>query len=326
MKIVRSSGKAPNEKLFHHLAQKDFSSETEMKKYLNTLIGKNLDDLGGNEGKTPLDEAQFLIYDAWEEAESKKRLALANKALEISPDCSDAYNLLAEESASSPKEALDLYQEGVAAGKRVLGEKNFRENKGRFWGMHETRPYMRSLAGKAKTYFEIGDPDQGFAIYYEMLDLNPGDNQGIRYELLARHGDRLEFDAMVALLNRYPNDCEANWVFTIPLLSFQKEGDSLRSKEQLHFAINHNPRVADYLLGRKDLPADIPDQIQLGGDSEAQAYGVKFLSLWNKVNGALEWLEGQEEIFRQKKGAGRLNRNDPCLCGSGRKQKKCCGV
>jgi hypothetical protein len=326
MKIVRSSGKGPTERLFHHMAQKEFSSEAEMKQYLNSLTGRSLDDLEDLEGKTPLDRAQFLIYDAWEEPTPKKRLALAKKALKLSPDCTDAYNLLAEES-TSPSEAYELYAQGYEAGKRVLGENFFSENKGHFWGRHETRPLMRSLGGLAETSFKLGVPAQGFAHGYEMLDLNPGDNQGIRYLLMSRHGEQMEFEAMASLMKRYPNDCGAEWYFTRPLLTFQKEGDTLSSKEQLHFALNENPFVTDYLLERKPFLTDLPDRIELGGESEALCYGVDFLGVWKKVDGALAWLGRQEVIFGQKKvAAGQLKRNDPCVCGSGRKQKKCCGV
>jgi tetratricopeptide (TPR) repeat protein len=327
MKIIRSNSKGPTEKLFHHLAQKEFSSEGEMKSYVNSIMGQSLDDLDVAEGKTPLDQAQFLIYDAWEESKPKKRIALAQKALKISPDCADAYNILAEEAAESPAEVLELYCKGVEAGRRALGETFFIENKGHFWGMHQTRPFMRGMAGKAEILFEIGEPAKGFAVYYEMLDLNPGDNQGVRYLLLSQHGERMEYDAMAGLIKRYSDDASAEWVFTAPLLTFQKEGDTLSSKEPLHKAMGYNLFVADYLLGRSALPDDIPDQIAMGEESEAQSYVDQFLPVWQKVDGALLWLECQEKTYQQMKAvAGKLNRNDPCICGSGRKQKKCCGA
>lgn len=99
--------------------------------------------------RPPLAQAQFLIYDAWEETSTKKRIALAKKALNISRDCADAYNLLAEE-AETPRDALDFYSQGVEAGRRALGEAFFKEHTGHFWGMHETRPFMRALVGKAE--------------------------------------------------------------------------------------------------------------------------------------------------------------------------------
>jgi hypothetical protein len=115
MKIIRSTNNGPTEKLFHHLAQKTFSSEAELKAYVNSIAGQSLDDLEVAKGKTPLDEAQFLIYDAWDEKSPKKRIALAQKALKISPDCADAYNLLVE-AAESPADAFELYSKRGGCG------------------------------------------------------------------------------------------------------------------------------------------------------------------------------------------------------------------
>jgi hypothetical protein len=73
---------------------------------------------------TPLAKAQALMYRAFEEPNEQKRLQLAKDALAISPDCADAYVLLAEH-ATSRKDALRLYGQGVAAGERALGGRSF---------------------------------------------------------------------------------------------------------------------------------------------------------------------------------------------------------
>src|SRR3990170_1306369 len=69
--------------------------------------------------------AQALMYDAWETSSPGRRVALALKALEISPDCADAFVLLAEEAAETLGEAIALYRKGVEAGERAIGEKDF---------------------------------------------------------------------------------------------------------------------------------------------------------------------------------------------------------
>jgi hypothetical protein len=66
-----------------------------------------------------LEQAQALIYRAWETSSRKRRLALAQQALTISCDCADAYVLLAEE-ADQLDAALELYRKGVEAGERAL--------------------------------------------------------------------------------------------------------------------------------------------------------------------------------------------------------------
>ena len=122
------------------------------------------------------------MYRAFEESNEKRRVRLAEQALEICPDCADAYVLLAE-NATSRKEALRLYQQGVAAGERALGTKAFQQDVGRFWGILETRPYMRRRLGLAHVLWSAGHRDEAVQHLQEMLRLNPGDNQGVRYTL-----------------------------------------------------------------------------------------------------------------------------------------------
>jgi hypothetical protein len=73
---------------------------------------------------TPLGQAQALMYRAFEEPDEQRRVRLAKDALGICPDCADAYVLLAEH-ATRRKEALRLYEQGVAAGERALGAEAF---------------------------------------------------------------------------------------------------------------------------------------------------------------------------------------------------------
>ena len=89
--------------------------------------------------------------------ELRERIKLAKQALTISDDCVDAYVLLAEESAKTLPEARDLYAIGVKAGERVLGKELFTEAVGHFWGMVETRPYMRARAGLANCLWLLGE-------------------------------------------------------------------------------------------------------------------------------------------------------------------------
>src|SRR5260370_23607299 len=100
-----------------------------------------------------LDEAQEIIYDAWEAVQPKRRIALALKALELSPDCADAYVILAE-AAAEPADELEFYRKGVQAGERALGKKTFESDEGNFWGILETRPYVRDRVGLAQCLWE----------------------------------------------------------------------------------------------------------------------------------------------------------------------------
>src|SRR6185369_16919953 len=106
---------------------------------------------------------------------SRSRIALARKALGISPLCADAYVLLAEEAARSVEEARDYYTKGVEAGELALGPHGFEEYAGHFWGFLETRPYMRARAGLASALLKLGDIDSAIGHFSDMLKLNPND-------------------------------------------------------------------------------------------------------------------------------------------------------
>ena len=115
--------------------------------------------IGGRRGDNATAKAQDMMYEAWERTTSRSRIALARKALGISPLCADAYVLLAEEAAQSIEEARDHYAKGVEAGELALGPHGFKEYAGHFWGFLETRPYMRARAGLASALLKLGDVD-----------------------------------------------------------------------------------------------------------------------------------------------------------------------
>jgi hypothetical protein len=115
----------------------DFGTLEEANAFLETHLGP-----GGLDADAPpesdLERAQEVVYDAWERPgrrNRRRRVTLAGEALALSPDCADAYVLLAEETARSPAAARPLYEQGVAAGERALGEAYFREQVGEFWGL-----------------------------------------------------------------------------------------------------------------------------------------------------------------------------------------------
>ncbi|MDT8307366.1 MAG: tetratricopeptide repeat protein [Anaerolineae bacterium] len=271
------------------LEEQDFESIDEANAFLDQLV-RSGEPLTPSEPRTPLEEAQALIYEAFETGSSRKRISLARKALSISEDCADAYVLLADEKAKTVEEAKAFYEAGVQAGERALGEDAFEEYEGHFWGVLKTRPYMRARAGLAACLWEMGERGEAIAHYQEMLRLNPGDNQGLRYTLLhCLLEDRRDKDAE-KLLKRYQGDPTAAWQYNAALLAFRKGGASRRANSQLAQALRHNPHVPDYLLGKRRMPREIPEYIQFGDETEAVDYVDISGPLWLQEPGALDWL------------------------------------
>src|SRR6516162_1169629 len=181
---------------------------------------------------TPLGKAQALMYRAFEEPDDQRRVQLAKEALEICPDCADTYVLLAEH-ARRRKKALRLYEQGVAAGERALGTHVFQRDVGHFWGILETRPYMRARLGLAHSLWTAGRRDEAVRHLQDMLRLNPGDNQGVRYTLAGFLLFLGRDDELARLLDDYPDEDSAAWAYTRALLAFRRHGDTPEARRLL---------------------------------------------------------------------------------------------
>jgi hypothetical protein len=127
------------------LEEREFESVEEANAFLSTLTGAGLEQaLDRTAQLSPQEEAQQLAWDAMEAVTEWQARKLAKQALAKDPDCVDALMTLTEIDARSLEEAIAGMQKAVAAGERSLGAAFFAENKGSFWGMLETRPYMRA--------------------------------------------------------------------------------------------------------------------------------------------------------------------------------------
>jgi len=279
------------------LAEQNFADIDEANRFMADLIAKSGGRVPSRPARTPVEEAQDIMYEAWE-ARGLQRVKLARRALETSPDCADAYVLLAEETARSLTEARDLFAQGVAAGERALGEAFFRENTGHFWGILETRPYMRARAGLAQCLWMLDERTAAVEHYQGLLRLNPNDNQGLRDVLLdclleLNHDEEAE-----RLLQQYEDDGTASWLYNWALLVFRREGDSPEARRRLKEALEQNQHVPPCLLGRKRLPRELPDLVGFGDEDEAIAYAGNALVTWRNTPGALEWLAGADSKDR----------------------------
>lgn len=237
---------------------------------------------------TPLEKAQDLIYRAVE-ARGRRRTQLARKALNLSPDCADAYVTLAEQ-AASPEAACDLYAQGVAAGERALGPLTFEEDAGHFWGIVRTRPYMRARFGLAQCLKDLGQVDEAIGHYQALLRLNPNDNLGVRDVLLPALLAIGQDDEAGALLQQFGDDISAIWAYGRALWTFRREGDNRVARDRLRAAVRANRHVPKYLTGKAAWPGPLPESYGFGSDEEAAICAYDLGDAWRATPGAEEWL------------------------------------
>jgi len=252
-----------------------------------------------SEPLTPFDddalyEAQDLAFDAWEESNPKKRIALVKKALHISPYCADAYNILAE-GTEDIGECVRLYTQGIDVGKKAFGKKFFKNNEGIFWGLIETRPYMRAMEGLADCLWAQGERQKAIETYQEMLRLNPNDNQGVRYLLFYW----LIAESMSEPAEKLFSDYREQSAFMLygAVLLYFRQGRKVKARNALKKAMEANPHVPEFLLNpkKKYKPATEAEAYgyMFGHPSEANEYRRWAGEFWLEVPGALDWMREQ---------------------------------
>ena len=252
------------------------------------------------------DKAQEVIYDAWETRLPRSRIALARKALAISPLCADAYVVLAENAAKSPVEARDYFELGVEAGRLALGPEGFQEYAGHFWGVLETRPYMRARNGLAHTLLTLGDTDGAIGHFRALLRLNPNDNQGIRYSLLGCLLGRDDSAAVKELLSDYPEEWSVFWLYTKALIAFREDGpDDKQAVALAAEAWSVNEHVPAILAGTQAPVFSEDEYITEGGADEATYYVTECGGVWHRTPGAVAWLAALATTLPREPGPSR---------------------
>ena len=261
---------------------------------LSTL--RLFDPVSKAEKRMALEDAQELAWRAMEEPNRKKRIQLAKKAVDISPDCADALGILAEELASAPAEREEMYIKAVEAGERAIGKKGFKEFEGVFWLALETRPYMRAKHNLAMVQWDLGKREEAAGHFQDLLRLNPNDNQGVRGFFITCLIEMGRDEEATRLWKEYEKDRSAVWTYSAVLLAFRKGGDGEKSRSLLAEALKSNMYVPNYLLGRKLVDLDLPDYYSYGSENEAELYWYYNHNCWKNTPGAISWLGSQVSV------------------------------
>lgn len=240
------------------------------------------------------DEAQDLIFAAMEAESFEAGEELFEKALALDPMNIDALLTMTENIPLTDREEIESYRMIVAIAARRLGREAFKESRGHFWGVTETRPYMRARIALATSLREVGRLEEAIDEFEAMLELNPADNQGLRYALLPCYLISNRLDGARALFARFADDTDFNAVFSWGRVLEQFLSENVKGAEKaLAKARKQNPHMESYIIGKTKLPEELPGPYQPGSEEEAEAFADEMYDAWRPYPTALEWLRGQ---------------------------------
>jgi len=277
---------------FHHFLQKLIEqqkpqNEEELRKILDSVIGKSVDDFKITP-KTEEERARELVYEAYNLSNDKGRRR-ALKAIKIFPDCIDAYEYLGSTYSYYHKSA-EHFEKGVEIGRRIFGGDFLKKNKGHFYGVTETRPFMRCLENLAECYYSPGATPKAIKIWKEMLELNPNDNQGVRYNLASGLLEQKMFEEFEKLIKQFDDDNSIMFNFPKALYKFIQFGDCEKSRTALNIAISENKYVVPMLLETYP-PEEYVESYMMGSKEEAISYLHFGWRSWGWNSGAKGWLK-----------------------------------
>lgn len=244
----------------------------------------------------PLHEAQDLVYDGWEVLGKNVRRAerFFRQALEGDPFLADAYNGLAAVADTSNKlDAAEAhYRKAYELARETLGSESPKAYY--WWGELETRPYMRARQGLGWIYWKTGRYREALVEYEALLQINPNDNQGVRYVIAPLY--QLAGDLEGALrayrhfARHYPDDWgDPHHTFCWGLAIYQagRREEALRRWRDAFF---HNIYLAPFLLKEALPPIDLWHPSNLQWPEYAEDYLDLYGVLWDRSSEARELL------------------------------------
>lgn len=191
------------------------------------------------------------------------------------------------------KRRIQLLEQAVNLGRSQLGAEFFEDNVGFFWGLIETRPFMRALVNLADAYRQAHMRDKSLLCYRECLQLCPGDNLGARYLLPALLMEMGRYDEALGFIDEHSDELSYSaflaYSRALCLIALQRKGPEI--SKALRQAHSCNTGVPELLLLEGELPLPDSPYCQAGDSNEAIFYAVENRMLWRNLAGALAQLK-----------------------------------
>lgn len=270
--------------LDNFLKDKEFNTEEELNQALERFINSyHQDKLEDLYQETDLDKAYDLLEQAQNTKSKTKAQTLAKQAYDNCEECFDAYLYYVELEKNLLKKQ-QLLEEGLQKEKTRLIKENFftKDYIGAFYGVYETRPYIRGLYLQALLYTTDGKMHLAQNTCQEILKLNESDNTGSRFLLMAIYAHLEKEKELLDLTKKYDYECLES---LIPLMTlYYKQNNYPKAKEYLNKINQCNPNFKKYYK-EENLEDDnyIDGYYQRGSASEVIMYQNNYSFLLDNV-------------------------------------------
>jgi len=210
-------------------------------------------------GSSPEFRSNELLDEAYNADSEEEKIEYAKQALKIYPDNIDAACFIAN-FEKNPVVKLSKFETIIekASGK-LKREGYFNKDKiGEFWGLIETRPYMRARNRKVLLLIELGRYTCAIKECEELLKLCESDNLGIRYHLIGLYCLLEKFNECKNLREQFNEESSTQLKFPMAIM-YYKLGDYKKAKEILKQINEENPHIFELLKDNVYLTKNLED-------------------------------------------------------------------
>ncbi len=275
------------------LKKKTFESNLEKTKFLESLnddiLSQPIYNLSSPEGRA-LDlvcKAKYLL--------DSDGMILAKEALTIDPNCVEAYNYLGEAEVDDNL-AITYYKKGISIGRKLLGENFFKENRGLFFSIPETRSLMRCLVGYASILDYSKKPFQAIQLFEQILSLDIKDHLSVRHLLMLDLIKTNNVKKFLKYEQRFVDDDVIYQIFNRTLFYFKTTGESKITFDLLSEAMKKNKYVIPSLISISPIKR-LPD-LEEKELMWAVMYNMLAKDIWIETDGAINWLRKRSILIQ----------------------------
>lgn len=175
-----------------------------------------------------------LAEKAWDAGNESNAFRLARKALKLDPQNFDAESLCIRCGSKDPFDYMKKLEQAIARATKIMEREGYMdaESTGRFWGILETRPYMRLWDEYSQILLRLGMMRKAMSAYEEMIRLCENDNLGSRFALMHLYAF-LEEEKKAASLYKQFEECDQT-MMVLPLsVLYYKMGDFIKAEKYL---------------------------------------------------------------------------------------------
>lgn len=257
-----------------YIEGKDLSEE-ELQEALDEFMDKYNKSIGVEE----VEDAWYYLDLAHEADSQKEAIKYAKKALKLDKTCLDAEVLLADLTIENPEKLKVKFEALIKKTEKILKEDDLfdEDSIGRFWGIIETRPYMRLRRHYLNLLVGMGKFKKAISQCQDLINLSSNDNLGVRYMLISLYA---YFEDEINAISIYKTYKEDSTSMLLPLIIMYYKMDNLKEAEKYLKKLNKiNKDLFDFVDNLDDFDEEQVQKIANQGSYRPDSIDEILLNL-----------------------------------------------